>query len=63
MLTDKQSLLLCGLITAIIFVAGILGIMSNFIVLTVLTIAFLTLIANLFFWKHPEEKNDQEHTK
>ena len=57
MLTDKQTLLLCGLMTGLIFVAGLLEIMSNFIVLTILSTLFLAIIANVFFWKHPEEKN------
>lgn len=60
MLTDKQSLLLCGLMTALIFVAGILDIMGNFIVLTILSIIFLAIIVNLFFWKHPQEENNKK---
>ena len=63
MLTDKQSLLLCGLMTLLIFIAGILDILHNFIVLTILSVAFLAIIVNLFFWKRPEEENSQEHTK
>ena len=47
MLNDKQSLLLCGLMAVGIFVTGILGIFSNFIVLTILTIIFLAVVINL----------------
>ncbi|PKQ46320.1 hypothetical protein [Confluentibacter flavum] len=60
MLTDKQSLLLCGLMAMGIFVAGILSILGNFVVLTLLTIIFLAIVINLFFWKHPKEESDEE---
>ncbi|MDO5977667.1 hypothetical protein [Flavivirga spongiicola] len=60
MLNDKQSLLLCGLMACGIFVAGILDILKNFIVLTLLTIIFLTIIANLFYSKL-NQKEDTEN--
>lgn len=63
MLTDKQSLLLCGLMVMGIFVAGILSILGNFVVLTILTIIFLAIVVNLFFWKHPKEKSNDEPTE
>ena len=59
MLTDKQSLILCGFIAVSIFITGILDILDSIIVLTVLTLAFLAIIVNLFFWKHPIE--EEEH--
>ncbi len=49
MLSDKQSLILCGLMAGGIFVAGILEILNNFIVLTILTIIFLAVIINIFY--------------
>lgn len=63
MLTDKQSLLLCGLLAVGIFVAGVIGILGNFIMLTILTIIFLAIVVNLFFGKHSEEEINEEQTK
>lgn len=48
MLTNSQSLILCGCIVAVIFITGILGILDNFIVLTILTIMLITFAANLY---------------
>jgi len=47
MLSNKQSLVLTGFITAGIFVFGVLDVLDNFIVLTVLTLMFFVLILNL----------------
>jgi hypothetical protein len=47
MLTDKQSLILCGFLGIGIFVLGILDALDNFITKTVLCIIFLVIIANL----------------
>ncbi|MGE5944221.1 MAG: hypothetical protein ACM31G_07775 [Flavobacteriales bacterium] len=62
MLTDKQSLILCGLMAMGIFVTGILDILGNFVVLTILTIIFLAIVIN-FFWKHPKEEITEKHTE
>ncbi len=43
MLNDKQSLALTGLMVTGIFVFGILNILDNFIILTILTIVFFTV--------------------
>lgn len=51
MLNDKQSLALTGLMVAGIFVFGILDILDNFVVLTVLTIVFFTILINIFYLK------------
>jgi len=59
MLTDKQSLILCGLIAVGIFVSGILDILDSVLVLALLALAFLAIIINLFFWKHPTEIEDE----
>ncbi len=60
MLTDKQSLIFCGLMGGGIFVAGVLEILNNFIVLTILTIIFITIVANLFYSKlNPKEKETE----
>lgn len=49
MLTDKQTLILSGIMAGGIFVAGILEILNNFIVLTVLTLVFLAVVFNIFY--------------
>lgn len=62
MLNDKQSLLLCGLTASGIFIAGILDILKNFIVLTLLTIMFLTIVGNLFYSKlNPKEDTENKN--
>lgn len=59
MLNDKQSLLLCGLIIGGIFVCGILEILDNYIVKTILTIIFLVIIVNIFIANSKSEKEEQ----
>ncbi len=62
MISDKQSLVLCGVMAAGLFVGGILEILDNFIVLTILTLVFSTIIINLFFLKrNPEEEKENEN--
>jgi hypothetical protein len=60
MINDKQSLILCGVMTAGLFVGGILDVLENFIVLTVLTLVFSTIIINSFFLKKNPEENEEE---
>lgn len=48
MITDKQSLILCGILVAGMFLAGILNILKHHMVLTVLSVIFLVIILNLF---------------
>ena len=63
MLNDKQSLILCGVLAAGIFVTGILNILDNFVVLTILTIIFLAIIGNLLYVQSQEKEDtpkDQE---
>jgi hypothetical protein len=59
MLSDKQSLFLCGLMAGGIFVAGIIEILDNYIVKTILTLIFLVIISNLFytFSKYKKEEH------
>lgn len=47
MLTDRQSLFLCGVLGIGIFVSGVLEILDNFITKTVLTILFIVIVTNL----------------
>jgi hypothetical protein len=56
MLTDRQSLQLCGLLGVIIFVAGVLNILDNFIVKTVLTVIFLLIITNIIIVNSRKQK-------
>ncbi|TYA92216.1 hypothetical protein [Seonamhaeicola marinus] len=62
MLTDKQSLLLCGLLVSGFFIGGILDILNNFVVLTILTIIFLAIMVNLISAKS-FIKDKEEHSK
>ncbi|RED45920.1 hypothetical protein [Seonamhaeicola aphaedonensis] len=59
MLTDKQSLILCGFMVVGIFVAGVLDILDNFIILTLLTITFLAIIINLVVAKSFFNKEEE----
>jgi hypothetical protein len=49
--SDKTSLILCGALVAIIFCTGILKILDNYIVLTVISVLFLTIIYNILYSK------------
>ena len=60
MLNDKQSLILTGLMVASIFVFGILKILDNFIVLTILTIMFFAIVINIFYSKTKAEETLKE---
>jgi len=61
MITDEQSLILCGLMVVGIFVGGILDILHNFVMLTILTLIFSTIIINLFFFKgKSKDKNEKD---
>ncbi|GAA4961027.1 hypothetical protein [Algibacter aquimarinus] len=61
MLNDKQSLSLCGLMTFGLFAGGLLDILDNFILLTILTLIFLTIIINLFInRKKPDTEEEKD---
>jgi len=60
MLNDKQSLILTGLMVAGIFIFGILDILENFVVLTILTIVFFTVVINIFYSKLKLEDTTQK---
>ncbi|MBC3757698.1 hypothetical protein H7U19_04740 [Hyunsoonleella sp. SJ7] len=49
MLNSKQTLILTGLLVGGIFVCGILDILDNFIILTILTLTFFAIILNVFY--------------
>ncbi|MDA9343757.1 hypothetical protein N9E81_02110 [Algibacter sp.] len=60
MLNDKQSLILTGLMVAGIFIFGVLDILENFVVLTILTIVFFTVVINIFYSKFKLEETTQK---
>jgi preprotein translocase subunit SecG len=60
MLNDKQTLLLSGIMVSGIFIFGILNILENFVVLTVLTIVFFTILINMFYLKSKSKEDTQE---
>ncbi|MFI1743698.1 hypothetical protein [Thalassobellus sediminis] len=62
-LNDKQSLILCGVMAGGIFVSGILEILTNFVVLTILTLVFFTIILNLFLIKENSKKKEDNDIK
>ncbi|NJX16614.1 hypothetical protein [Tamlana crocina] len=51
MLSDKQSIILTGIMGVGIFVFGILDLLDNFVVLTVMTISFFAIVINLLYTK------------
>ncbi|CAH8290116.1 hypothetical protein EV196_107190 [Mariniflexile fucanivorans] len=63
MLNDRQSLILCGIIAGGFFVSGVLEILDNYIVKTVLTILFLVLIINFFVVYSKSKKEKQNDLK
>jgi len=60
-LNDKQSLILCGVMAGGIFVSGILEILNNFVVLTILTLVFFAIIINLFLIKETPSNEEEEN--
>ena len=60
MINDTQSLILCGCLAAGIFVTGILDILDNFIVLTILTIAFIAILINIYLARKSSKNEEFE---
>ncbi|WP_298345196.1 hypothetical protein [uncultured Algibacter sp.] len=60
MLNDKQSLALTGVMVGGIFVFGILDILDNFVVLTLLTIIFFAVVINIFYSKYKSKDSTPE---
>lgn len=63
MISDKLSLTLCAILAACIFIAGLFGILGNFIVLTILTLVFLAIVGNVLYVKSKdleETSNDKK---
>ncbi|GAL63960.1 hypothetical protein JCM19300_3163 [Algibacter lectus] len=51
MFNDKTSLILCGVLVAVIFCTGVLQVLDNYIVLTVISVLFLTILYNIIYTK------------
>lgn len=60
-INDKQSLTLCGVMVAGIFVGGILDILDHYVMLTILTLVFLTIVINLFLLKRNSEGEEKQN--
>lgn len=60
LLDNKSSLVLTGVMAVSIFVFGILDILDNFVILTILTIIFFTIVINIFYSKSNSKKDNQE---
>ncbi|WP_445737087.1 hypothetical protein [Mariniflexile sp.] len=63
MLNDKQSLILCGVVAVGIFVSGLLDILDNYVVKTILTIIFLLVIVNFFIVNSKSKNEGQKDLK
>lgn len=63
MLSNKQSLILCGLMTGGIFITGILEILNNYIVKTILTIIFILIVTNMIYVFTKSKKEEQNDIK
>ncbi|KJD33273.1 hypothetical protein PW52_14620 [Tamlana sedimentorum] len=48
MLNNQQTLVVSGILACGFFVCGLLDILDNFIVLTVLTLLFFAIVINVF---------------
>lgn len=62
MLSNNQSLILCGIMTAGIFIAGILEVLDNYIAKTILTIVFIIIISNIIY-THTKSKKEENNSK
>ncbi|WP_162919905.1 hypothetical protein [Hanstruepera ponticola] len=47
MLTDKQSIILCTVITVLFVLSGIFGILENFAIIGLLIVGLLVVIVNI----------------
>lgn len=61
MLTDKQSLILCGIVGVGFSVAGICGLLENYMVSGIFIALFLVILVNIIvtLTKHHKKKDDQ----
>ena len=57
MLSNKLSLILCAFVALGFCVSGALGILDNYVVITVLVLAFIAVVVNLFLHKDNDDKD------
>lgn len=57
MLSNTQSIILTGFMAIGLFIFGILDILENFIVLTLMSVAFITIVSNLFYVHFGKKKD------
>lgn len=58
MLTDKQSLILCAIVALGFSACGIIGVLDNHAVISVLTVGFLIIVINIFVVLQNKESQD-----
>lgn len=63
MLTDKQSLILCGVLAVGFFVCGILELLDNLLIKGLLALLLIIILSNFFYTKTKEKKKTQENIK
>ncbi len=68
MLTDKQSLILCGVATLGFSACGIIGILDNHAVIGLLIACFLIILTNIFIvlknqYLKDDEKEDSDKSQ
>ncbi|GAA4291405.1 hypothetical protein [Aestuariibaculum suncheonense] len=61
MLNDKQSLLLCGVLIGIYFVSGVLDILDNYAIKTILALIFFAVVGNLVYVNSKTHKQKDSH--
>lgn len=49
MLSDRQSIILCGVFIGIFFICGILELLDNYAIKTVLAIIFIAILVNFIY--------------
>jgi len=61
MLTDKQSLILCGIVGVGFSVAGICGLLENYMISRIFMALFLAILINIIVTvsKHHKKNDDQ----
>ncbi|WP_248400402.1 hypothetical protein [Bizionia sp. M204] len=61
MLTDKQSLILCGIVGVSFSVAGICGLLENYMISGIFMALFLAILINIIVTvsKHHKKNDDQ----
>lgn len=65
MLSDKQSLYLCGIVAVGFVAAGIFNVLTSYIIIGILGLLFLIIIVNIFvvnpFEEEKEETKENQH--